>query len=408
MWMRCALWLTLLIAGCGSGGETSDAGQSSDMNIGDVGAAFDGPGPLRATFTVVGCATLDTSTGEPRCSGRAPLALTFVPLGAGLSAYVWTFMGATLATSKQMSPSVTFATPGTYTVTLAAGGAAGATTAMGTVVVSAGTTGSPCLADTDCDAGAGLFCVCTPGQAGCVGALAIGFCSRDCSGALCDAGQICADFTRGGAFVPASVDGGGSDVDGGTAASSEVWRRALCVPSCTADSDCTSGLSCRSLPALASGAAAGGSFSWRQGCFADVDGDDGDSCVSVTGAPDDSRCLSGRCDPYGARGLCTSDCATSADCPTTAACATYADPIVAATKQACLRRCDTTFACSGDPLLDCELAQQPGGLGFTTTPAEAATTRYCAPLRCMTATPTQCGPSGTCTDVGSSSFCLPN
>jgi PKD repeat protein len=402
--MRRAILLALLIAGCGDGGGSPDADTSSDMNIGDVGAAFDGPGPLRATFTVVGCDTLDTSTGEPRCSGRAPLQLTFVPLGAGLTAFVWTFTGGAPATSKLMSPVATFATPGTYTVTLAAGGTAGATAATGTIVVSAGSTGSPCLADTDCDAGAGLFCVCKPGETGCVGALAIGFCSRDCSGVLCDAGEICADFTRGGAFVPASVDGGQGDPDGG--ASGDVWRRALCVPSCSVGSDCATGLFCRSLPALSSGAPTGGAFSWRQGCFADVGGDDGDVCSSAAGTPDDTRCLSGRCDPYGARGLCASDCASSDDCPPTAACAAYNGPPASAPKHACLRRCDATFLCNGDPLLDCEAAQQLGGLGFTVTPAEVATTRFCAPLRCSMQS--QCAPSGSCTAMGGGSFCLPN
>jgi PKD repeat protein len=408
---RALCLMSLVIAGCGGGGASSDTDASADMNIGDLGATFDGPGPLRATFTVVGCATLDTSTGEPRCSGRAPLTLTFVPLGAGLSAYAWTFMGGTPATAKQMSPTATFATPGTYTVTLAAGGTAGTTTATGMIVVSAGTTGSPCLADTDCDAGAGLFCVCKPGEAGCVGALSVGFCSRDCSGALCDAGQICADFTRGGAFVPASVDGGGDDDGGssGSGGSGDVWRRALCVPSCTAASDCASGLDCRSLPALTNGAVAGGSFTWLEGCFAAVGGDDGDSCASATGAPDDSRCLSGRCDPYGARGLCTSGCTTSADCPTTAACATYNAPALAATKQSCLRRCDTTtFACDGDPLLGCAKVIATGGLSFTTTPAEDANTKYCAPLACSPTAmaPPDCTPSGSCTAVAGGDYCL--
>src|ERR1700760_2298209 len=110
--MRRALLLALLIVGCGDGGEMPDAGTSSDMNVGDVGVAFDGPGPLRATFSVVGCDTLDTSTGEARWSGRAPLSLTFVPLGSGVSTFVWTFMGGTPATSRLQSPSVQFATPG--------------------------------------------------------------------------------------------------------------------------------------------------------------------------------------------------------------------------------------------------------------------------------------------------------
>src|SRR5438046_633076 len=83
-----------------------------------------------------------------------------------------------------------------------AGGSAGAATAVGVAAVSAGVTAPPCLDDTDCDAGAALFCVCKPGELGCVGALAVGFCARTCAGSVCPAGEICADLTRGGAYVP--------------------------------------------------------------------------------------------------------------------------------------------------------------------------------------------------------------
>src|SRR5262249_44866770 len=151
-------------------------------------------------------------------------------------------------TSKAISPSVTYGTPGTYAVTLAAGGPAGTTTATGTVIVSAGVTGSPCLDDTDCDAGAGLFCVCKPGEVGCVAALALGFCSRSGAGGVCNTGEVCADLTRGGAYVPSS----GADAG----VSSEVWRRALCLPGCVAPADCRTGFLCRELPALPAGGVA--------------------------------------------------------------------------------------------------------------------------------------------------------
>jgi PKD repeat protein len=394
--MTRALVLALLIAGCGDDGGVVDASVPSDLGIGDLGAIFDGPGRLRGAFTVTGCATLDTSTGEPRCSGRAPLTLTFVPLGSGVSAFVWTFDGGTPSTSKAVAPTVVFDTPGTYAVTLAAGGSAGTTTATGAVVVSSATTGSPCLADTDCDARAGLFCVCKPGDPGCVGALAIGFCSRSCSGVACDVGQICADLARGGAYVPSS--------DGGVSAS--VWRQALCLPSCTADVDCRIGLSCRELPALSGGAVAGSAFKWKRSCFADVGGDDGDSCFSASGQPDPSLCLSGRCDPYGARGLCTSDCMTSDDCPSTAACAKYNAPPGSELQWSCLRRCPkSTPGCNADPLLDCEDANPTGGLSFTIFPAESSTS-YCAPKTCTKAA--DCAPSGMCMAVGAASYCLNN
>src|SRR5689334_14245741 len=123
-------------AGCGDSGGDADAAAPFDLGIPDVGAPLDGPPLLRGAFSVVGCSTLDTSTGQPRCSGRAPLTLTFVPLGSGVDTFVWTFMGGDPAMSRAVSPSVTFGTPGSYAVTLAAGGTAGTTTASGVVVVS--------------------------------------------------------------------------------------------------------------------------------------------------------------------------------------------------------------------------------------------------------------------------------
>jgi PKD repeat protein len=389
----------VVVAGCGEGGGGPDSAAPVDLGIPDVGGPGDGSPPLRGAFTVIGCSTLDTSTGQPRCSGRSPLSLTFVPLGSGVDTFVWTFAGGTPASSKATEPVVTFAAPGTYTVTLAAGGRGGTTTATGTVAVSAGVTGSPCLADTDCYAGSGLFCVCKPGESGCVGALSVGFCSRSCDGGVCAAGEICVDLTRGGAYSPSDSDGG---VDGG-GPGGDVWRRALCLPACAMKSECATGSLCRELPVLPAGGMPGGNYTWQLGCFADVGGEDGDSCASASGQLDPSRCLSGRCDPYGARGLCSSPCATSADCPATAACATYNGP---PPTHACLRRCDSSFLCAGDPLLDCEAAGQVGGLGFAITPAETPTTRYCAPLRCSM--PSQCAPSGSCTAMGGGSFCIRN
>jgi hypothetical protein len=206
---------------------------------------------------------------------------------------------------------------------------------------------------------------------------------------------VCTDLTRGGAYVPGGDDGG---------AAGDVWRRALCLPACAVAGDCRVGFSCRELPVLSAGGVPGGAYSWKRGCFADIGGDDGDSCFSATGQVDNSRCLSGRCDPYGARGLCTSDCSTNADCPTTAACATYnAPPSGPAT--ACLRRCD--MKCDGDdPMLGCQGVNQPGGLGFVVTPGEPSGGTYCSPLLCMTAS--QCLPSGTCTPISGGSYCLRN
>jgi PKD repeat protein len=392
--MRCVLVVLIAISGCGDEGNHLDASAESDMGIGELGLVGDGPGSLRGAFTAIGCAKLETTPmGEVSCSGRAPLTITFVPSGAGVDAFVWSFDKGMPAGSKATTPSVTWVQPGVYQVMLAAGGAAGQITATGTVIVSSGTTGSPCLDDIDCDASSNLSCICKPGEGGCVGALGVGFCSRGCSGGVCNAGEVCVDLTRGGAYNPS----GGSDAGGG----GDVWRRALCLPGCQTTSDCRTGFLCRQLPVLPAGGMAGGTYSWQNGCFADVLGDDGDSCLSASGEPQAWACLSGRCDDFGARGLCSSDCTTSSDCPSAAACATY---MGSPTRRGCLSRCDTTQLCTSDPLLDCEAPNQMGGLGFTISPTEPSTQKYCAPLRCSMAS--QCAPSGTCTAMGGGSFCI--
>src|SRR5437763_173969 len=99
-----AVLLLLLLAGCGDGRGDADAAAPFDFGIPDVGLALDGPAALRGAFTVAGCSTLDTSTGQPRCSGRAPLTLTFVPLGSGVDTFVWSFMGGAPSMTSLVSP----------------------------------------------------------------------------------------------------------------------------------------------------------------------------------------------------------------------------------------------------------------------------------------------------------------
>jgi hypothetical protein len=130
--------------------------------------------------------------------------------------------------------------------------------------------------------------------------------------------------------------------------------------------------------------------------------DDGGSCVTPAGRLDPSRCLSGRCDPFGARGLCTSDCAATS-CPSSDACATFNGT---PSSHECLRRCDAANPCN-DPLLECAKAGQPGSLGFSVPAGELPGTGYCAPRRCD-ADPQSCAPSGTCTPLGGASYCVRN
>jgi PKD repeat protein len=388
------LWLALSTAAC-SPPETIDASVPPDGGSSELGAAPDGGARLSSAFTIIGCTTLDTSTDVPRCSGPAPLDLTFVPISAGVDTFVWTFAGGDPGSSQLITPTVRWTKAGQYTVQLAAGGPGGTIIAASTIRVTAGGTGDPCSDSSDCDVAAGLSCLCA-GE-GCPGGLAVGLCTRACTGGGCAPGEVCADLERGGGAPP---DLGPPDPDAGAAdgGNPNVWRRALCLRTCAAAADCRTGLACREVPALASGAAAGGAFTWRQACFADVLGDVGDACRGPDGLVANDRCLSGRCDPLGARGLCTSSCSVTQLCPAVASCATF----TGAPQGTCLRRCDATHPCT-DPLLACQEPDPSGTLGFTVLPGDPAHTQYCSPRRCTT--PVDCDPAGTCSPLGGASFC---
>src|SRR5262245_35224124 len=113
----------------------------------DLGVVTDGGGPIGGAFTVAGCPKLDASSVTLQCTGPAPLRLTFFPWTAVVTMFVWSSPVVEPASSRALTPSVLFARPGSYTVTLAAGGPAGTTTASGTVRVTAGGVGSACSDD---------------------------------------------------------------------------------------------------------------------------------------------------------------------------------------------------------------------------------------------------------------------
>ncbi len=399
--VRAGLLAALLLTGCTDDLPTVDGSMPpADGGQDDLGVR-DGGGALAGAFTIAGCATLDQTTDVPRCTGAAPLELTFVPLVAGVDTFVWTFTGGDPPASKAITPSVLFAKPGSYSVGLAAGGSGGTITASASVVVVAGGAGAACVDASDCDVAGGLTCVCGGGS--CPGGLVVGLCTRLCGGgAVCAPGEVCADLARGGTGVMPTADGG-ADEDGGVPNNGDAWRQPLCLRACAASTDCRTGLTCREVPALAAGASSGGSYGWKKGCFADPLGDDGDACDGADGLPAPALCLSGRCDPLGARGLCTSDCTTVA-CPTLAACATFNGQPAA---PVCLRRCEaaatTCPSAANDPLLDCEPAGKLGALGFTISPGEPPATLYCAPRRCTV--PADCAPAGVCTTLAGGSFC---
>jgi hypothetical protein len=374
-------------AGCGDDNGDLDGSASSDGGSADLSAP-DGGGALAGGFTIVGCAMLDQSTPTPVCTATAPAQLTFVPLAAGVTDFVWSFPGGTPSSSMLITPVVSYTQPGAapFIVTLAAGGPGGTTVTSGKIIISAGSIGATCHSDADCDLVKGLTCVCGAGRA-CPGSLSVGICTRPCAPGeqICVAGgEYCADLSR--SFVePPPPDGG--EPDGG--ADSDDWRRPLCLRACATNADCRVGLTCREIPALDPGAASGGAFTWQKACFADTLGDVGASCAAPDGTPAGDRCLSGRCDPLGARSMCTSDCAT-VSCPSYAACAAFnATPAI----HECLPRCDGTHPCD-DPLLDCLPPGGTGNFGYTLMPPDPPGTMYCSPKKC--AMPSDCAPAGTC------------
>jgi len=362
------LVLPLVSAACGNGG---DGTLPSDAAGGDGAAQADG-GPDAAAplswvdFSVSGCTT--TVDDPPRCVARAPAVLHFVIIApAPIETWLWSFGdGSDIVIVPD--PRHEYRVPGLYNVILTVGGPGGtaqATRPMGVEILPAAP-GDTCQLDAQC-APAGE-CVCGEGE-GCAAPLAAGLCARVCDGAAgaCAADHVCADLSLGGFDAP--------------------WRRALCLLPCSDAGECLAGRTCRTLPGEAGG--------WVRGCFvAGLVEDVGGSCEDATGAPDASRCASGRCAPFGARGLCTATCTTTADCPAGSACADFEGTI----GRLCLRRCDT-FACDQDPWLACTAPDPEGRLGFEVDePASAA--GYCGPRRCTT--DAECGPSGACKQVGTS------
>ncbi len=379
----------LALAACGDDFVDFDASTPSDAGVPNDDAGAEGGVPVRAVFTVSGCDHLDFDLdARPRCTAPRGRPLTFVPLGVGVDTVVWTFPGATPSSSTILTPEARWAALGSYTVSLASGG--GGATALGTgfVQIAAGGAGAACGGDVDCDASLGLTCLCGDG-AGCPAPLSAGLCARRCESVACAPGEVCADLTRGGAAL---ADGGAGD--GGA---DEAFRARVCLPACTADASCRSGLSCLELPVVAPGAPAGGPYGWASACFAPVAGEVGAPCRAPGGLPDGSRCLSGQCEALGARGVCSASCAGMA-CPAGTACATV--PQLGAR---CLARCAAGDDCH-DPLMACQPAGA-GGLGYSLPPAEPVGTTLCTPKRCALAA--DCAPAGQCSDVGGAKFCVP-
>ena len=370
--------LAVVAAGCPSNAPprmdaASDARATDGMVAREAAA-----GGLALDFTVTGCPRLERT---PRCTGRAPLTLEFVPINSGgITKYLWNFGDGTPEVADT-SPVHTYNLPGTYDVGLVGGGSTDGTAQrkrQGFVVVTESAAGDPCEVDLQC--ARGMTCVCGSATK-CTSAFVRGMCAATCKDAPCAAGQVCADLSLAAR-------------DGGTA---EAWEVPLCLRACRSDDECGAGTTCRDLPGTG---AAGG---WVRGCFPAHPLALGASCRGATGQLRHELCVTGLCADLGANGVCSQDC-SRLPCPTGSACAQLNDG-----RRLCLRVCGAAFPCSADPLLAC-LPPNSGPLGFTVgspvadggAPLPSAT--YCAPRRCSM--PSDCAPSGLCREAAPDAHCV--
>jgi len=366
--VRKAFGVALLLASCRDGSPAApDAAvmmRPLDATVpSDVSAS-----PPSVDFIVSSCPKVEDG---PRCTGRAPLTLEFVPLvTASVTRFLWTFGDGT-AKSSARAPVHTYAVPGQYDVLLVGGGVAGSAQKLRRefVVVTANQVGEPCDVDQQCEPHLRCFCGSVDG---CGAAFSRGLCASNCATVACRAGEVCADLSL------ARSPGG------------EPWQNPLCLRDCQADDDCAPGLRCRDLPAQ------NPAGTWIRGCFPGVPAAPGQSCRSASGQLRNDACITGQCVDLGANGLCSLDC-SKAPCPPGASCADLSDG-----RHLCLQRCSPEFTCERDPLLACTAPNQ-GPLGFAVVGA-AANATFCAPKICSRHE--DCGPAGTCHDDSSGAHCV--
>jgi PKD repeat protein len=323
---------------------------------------------LEIDFAATGCPQYDLAAG--RCSGPAPLTISFSPIGSSsITRFLWDFGDGT-PKSADRAPAHTYVLPGMFTVTLVGAGSTGTVSRTHRQFIAAGAAGLGASCDVDGQCATGLECLCGSGAA-CGEKFPRGLCTTECRAGTCSGGAVCADLAVN--WRP-----GGST----------TLRIELCLAPCETDNSCAPGLGCRNL--LSSASSAGPA--WVRGCFARTSLDVGESCRTASGALSDDECVSGRCDDLGALGLCVATCAQG--CPPQTACAWFREG-----RTVCLRTCTGSGECGRDPLIGCEGAGAPGALGFTIAPGSAPSSppvNVCAPKGCVA--DDDCGPAGACLD----------
>jgi PKD repeat protein len=327
---------------------------------------------LAVDFTVEGCPNFDPQTYQ--CTGRAPLTVRFVPITTTtITSYQWAFGD---AFDSEMAPSHTYTTPGSYLVRLTATGPNYESVVKvhtDFVLVEPNTMGAPCDTSLQCEPG--LFCLC-PDSTSCPHGPGHGICSSNCFSGRCNGTDVCA-----GLRTAASPSG-----------SYEGWQAQICLQACESSSDCSAGLSCRTLPPGPS------TSGWVRGCFSAVPGDIGDSCVDESGALRNDLCATGMCVDLGSKGLCSADCSVT-DCPLGSDCAGLGDG-----RRLCLRPCIPGLSCSDDPLITC-VVPAPGAFGYQlVNPTSTSASSHCAPRLCLTNQ--DCPTAGTCPTGSGVRYCV--
>jgi PKD repeat protein len=360
-WMKRGFLLVLAFAACAKR-ETLALDAGADSVFSDTAPIVsDGPISLTVDFAVENCPSLDATTLT--CSGHVPLTVRFAPLATTtVTKYLWDF-GDTPAKDPNTAPSHTYGTPGVYSVRIIATGVGGGVvtkTHAGFIVALANPIGSPCESNSHCEEG---LCLC-PARASCATEPTGGMCAAKCPSGLCAAGQVCANL------LTATPPQGEAE-----------WQTSLCLAECDKDSDCVGGLRCRTLPGPAGD-------TWVHGCFSDIPGDIGDSCMDTSGNLRDDLCVGGLCANLGAMGLCSAYC-PGGSCPPGLECTLFGDG-----RKLCLRPCASSFTCDHDPLLTC-VVPGTGALGYRLpSPTTALASSYCAPRPCVS--DDTCLPTGMC------------
>jgi hypothetical protein len=350
-------------------GSATGCPQRAGPPAGDAssdGVASDAPTPLTLDIAITGCAFYQSAPA--RCSGPAPLSLSFSPVGSlQFTRFTWSFGDGTPVVTDR-APMHQFLLPGSYQIDLVgAFGSANTVESDAGVVVLPRPTGQPCDLDVQC--ASGLRCVCTPGS-GCSLAFLRGLCSTSCDGVACAAQASCAALALG------------PPPDGGVPALLP-W----CVATCQTNADCVQGFACQILASSGAGTAG----TWTRGCLpSGALGDIGASCRDPSGALADANCATGSCVDLGALGSCSASCDGNRPCPDGTSCAALGDG-----REVCLVACPpSAVTCTGDPLLACA-EPTTGDAGDTNFRVDAAAgAMYCAPLPCTT--DADCAPSGRC------------